>query len=218
MRILSRLQQRVNAMRGEDRRQDVLFSYLSTEERIPADHPLRAMRALVEPCLAALSPRFDTMYSDIGRPSIPPEQLLRALLLQILFTIRSERQLMEQLNYNLLFRWFVGLTPDEPVWVPTVFTKNREPAAGRWARTRASTQRTSSTGSGGATRRPTWRPTSTRRNRRVRSMAGQRGTRDSRSVNGNASWLRKGMAGERCTASSANCDTGAARRWAGSLP
>lgn len=113
-------------MRGEDRQQDVLFSYLSTEERIPQDHPLRVMRALVEPCLAALSPRFDTMYSDIGRPSIPPEQLLRALLLQILFTIRSERQLMEQLNYNLLFRWFVGLNPDEPVWVPTVFTKNRD--------------------------------------------------------------------------------------------
>lgn len=113
-------------MRGEDRRQDVLFSYRSIEDRIPADHPLRAMRALVEPVLTALSPRFQTMYAAIGRPSIPPEQLLRALLLQILYTIRSERQLMEQLEYNLLFRWFVGLTPDEPVWVPTVFTKNRD--------------------------------------------------------------------------------------------
>ena len=113
-------------MRGEDRRQDVLFSYLSIEDRIPPDHPLRAMRALVEPVLTALSPRFQTMYAVIGRPSIPPEQLLRALLLQILYTIRSERQLIEQLNYNLLFRWFVGLTPDDPVWVPTVFTKNRD--------------------------------------------------------------------------------------------
>lgn len=113
-------------IRGDDRRQDVLFSYLSIEERIPPDHPLRAIRALVEPVLAALSPRFQTMYSAIGRPSIPPEQLLRALLLQILFTIRSERQLMEQLNCNLLCRWFVGLAPDDPVWMPTVFTKNRD--------------------------------------------------------------------------------------------
>ncbi|MGH7663737.1 MAG: IS5 family transposase [Gemmatimonadaceae bacterium] len=113
-------------MRGEDRRQDVLFSYVLIEDRIPADHPLRAMRELVEPVLTALSPRFQMMYSAIGRPSIPPEQLLRALLLQILFTIRSERQLMEQLNYNLLFRWFVGLNPDDAVWVPTVFTKNRD--------------------------------------------------------------------------------------------
>ena len=113
-------------MRGEERRQNVLFSYLSIEDQIPADHPLRAMRALVEPCLAALSPRFETMYSTIGRPSIPPEQLLRALLLQVLYTIRSERQLMEQLQYNLLYRWFVGLNPDDPVWVPTVFTKNRQ--------------------------------------------------------------------------------------------
>ncbi len=113
-------------MRGDDRRQDVLFSYLSVEDRIPPDHPLRAMRSLVEPVLTALSPRFQAMYSTIGRSSIPPEHLLRALLLQILYTIRSERQLMEQLNYNLLFPWFVGLTPDDPVWVPTVFTKNRD--------------------------------------------------------------------------------------------
>jgi transposase len=114
-------------MRGEDRRQDILFSYVSIEDRIPADHPLRAMRSLVEPVLTALSPRFQTMYSTIGRPSIPPEQLLRALLLQILFTVRRERQLMEQLDYNLLFRWLVGLMPDEPVWVPTVFLQ--EPRA-----------------------------------------------------------------------------------------
>ena len=113
-------------MRGSDVPQTTLFSYLSVEERIPADHPLRTIQTLVNPILAALSPRFQTMYSAMGRPSIPPERLLRALLLQILFTIRSERQLMEQLNYNLLFRWFVGLNPDDAVWVPTVFTKNRD--------------------------------------------------------------------------------------------
>jgi transposase len=113
-------------MRGEDQPQTALFSYVSIEDRIPADHPLRTIQTLVNPILAALSPRFQTMYSTMGRPSIPPERLLRALLLQILFTIRSERQLMEQLNYNLLFRWFVGLNPDDAVWVPTVFTKNRD--------------------------------------------------------------------------------------------
>ena len=113
-------------MRGDDVRQDVLFSYRSVEDRIPADHPLRAMQALVDPVLASLSPRFEAMYAAGGRPSIPPERLLRALLLQVLYTIRSERQLMEQLDYNLLYRWFVGLTPDEPVWDPTTFTKNRD--------------------------------------------------------------------------------------------
>lgn len=113
-------------MRGADERQAILFSYRSIEDRIPADHPLRAMRRLVNPLLVELSPRFPRLYSAIGRPSIPPEQLLRALLLQVLYTIRSERQLMEQLDYNLLYRWFVGLTPDDPVWVPTVFTKNRD--------------------------------------------------------------------------------------------
>src|ERR671919_2992695 len=113
-------------MRGPDERQAVLFSYRSIEDRIPADHPLRAMRRLVDPLLVQLSPRFQRLYSAIGRPSIPPEQLLRALLLQVLYTIRSERQLMEQLDYNLLYRWFVGLTPDDPVWDPTVFTKNRD--------------------------------------------------------------------------------------------
>ena len=113
-------------MRGPDERQAILFSYRSIEDRIPCDHPLRAMRRLVDPLLVELSPRFQALYSAIGRPSIPPEQLLRALLLQVLYTIRSERQLMEQLDYNLLYRWFVGPTPDDPVWVPTVFTKNRD--------------------------------------------------------------------------------------------
>lgn len=113
-------------MRGPERPQTALFSYLSVEDRIPQDHPLRAMRKLVDPILIALSPRFATLYAALGRPAIPPEYLLRALLLQILYTIRSERQLMEQLDYNLLYRWFVGLQPDDPVWVPTVFTKNRD--------------------------------------------------------------------------------------------
>lgn len=113
-------------MRGAERQQSTLFSYLSLEDRIPPDHPLRAMRALVDPVLAELSPRFDAIYASGGRPSIPPEQLLRALLLQVLYTIRSERQLMEQLEYNVLYRWFVGLEMDEAIWVPTVFTKNRD--------------------------------------------------------------------------------------------
>ena len=113
-------------MRGSELSQSHLFSYVSIEDRIPQDHPLRGMRRLLDPVLADLSPRFATLYSTTGRPSIPPEQLLRALLLQILYTIRSERQLMEQLDYNLLFRWFVGLNPDDAIWVPTVFTKNRD--------------------------------------------------------------------------------------------
>ncbi len=113
-------------MRGEDEVQSTMFSYLSIEDRIPENHPLRTIQALVNPILEELSPRFEAMYSKVGRPSIPPERILRALLLQKFYTIRSERQLMEQLDYNLLFRWFVGLNPDDPVWVPTVFTKNRE--------------------------------------------------------------------------------------------
>lgn len=113
-------------MRGSDHQQPILFSYRPIEDRIPSDHPLRALRRLVDPLLASLSPRFQTLYATTGRPSIPPEQLLRALLLQVLYTIRSERQLMEQLDYNLLYRWFVGLSPDDAVWVPTVFTKNRD--------------------------------------------------------------------------------------------
>lgn len=113
-------------MRGAERSQGTMFSYVALEERIPADHPLRAIRPMVETALAALSPTFDAIYQAGGRPSIPPEQLLRALLLQVLYTIRSERQLMEQLEYNLLYRWFVGLGIDDPVWDVTVFTKNRE--------------------------------------------------------------------------------------------
>jgi len=113
-------------MRGEDRRTGELFSYVSCEARVPADHPLRAIRALVDEALEVLSPEFERLYSKVGRPSIPPEKLLRALLLQAFFTIRSERQLMEQLDYNLLFRWFVGLPMDAAVWDATVFTKNRD--------------------------------------------------------------------------------------------
>ncbi|MEO8032122.1 MAG: transposase, partial [Gemmatimonadota bacterium] len=103
-------------MRGADLPQDALFSYVSCEARVPADHPLRVLRGLVDGALRELSPRFDTLYARGGRPSIPPEHLLRALLLQVLYSIRSERQLMEQLDYNLLFRWFVGLQLDDPIW------------------------------------------------------------------------------------------------------
>src|SRR3954468_19050067 len=124
--MLARPQQRVRLMRGPDHPQTTMFSYRSIDDRIPADHPLRAIQALVNPILAELSPRFQAMYSTMGRPSIPPERLLRALLLQKFYTIRSERQLMEPLDYNLLFRWFVGLNPDDEVWVPTVFTKNAD--------------------------------------------------------------------------------------------
>jgi transposase len=113
-------------MRGDDHKSDHLFSYLSPEQRVPADHPLRAVRRMTDEALGRLSRRFDRLYSDVGRPSIPPEQLLRALLLQALYTVRSERLLMEMLEYNLLFRWFVGLSLDEPVWHATVFTKNRD--------------------------------------------------------------------------------------------
>jgi transposase len=113
-------------MRGFESGQQVLFSYVAIEQRIPADHPLRAMRALVDPVLADLEPRFQAMYAAGGRPSVPPEQLLRALLLQVLYTIRSERQLVEQLDYNLLYRWFVGLGMDEAAWHATTFTQNRD--------------------------------------------------------------------------------------------
>jgi len=113
-------------MRGDDRQQGAMYSYISPEARVPHDHPLRAIRGLVDDVLRELSPRFEGLYARVGRPSIAPEQLLRAQLLQILYTIRSERQLMEQLDYNLLFRWFVGLNMDEPVWDPTVFTKHRQ--------------------------------------------------------------------------------------------
>ncbi len=113
-------------MRGADYRTEGLFSYLSCEERVPTGHPLRAIHPLVEVALSSLSGDFTLMYSVIGRPSIPPEKLLRALLLQAFYSVRSERQLMEQLDYNLLFRWFVGLSMDAPIWDVTVFTKNRD--------------------------------------------------------------------------------------------
>jgi transposase len=113
-------------MRGADDRSDFLFSYVSPEHRVPADHPLRPMRTMTDAALERLSARFETMYSEMGRPSIPPEQLLRALLLQHLYSIRSERLLIEQLDYNLLFRWFVGLGMDEPIWDHSTFSKNRD--------------------------------------------------------------------------------------------
>jgi transposase len=113
-------------MRGDDRQQQGMFSYLSSEQRVPQDHPLRTIRTLVDAVLRDLSPTFDAIYAHVGRPSIPPEHLLRALLLQVLYTVRSERLLLEQLDYNLLFRWFVGLNMDEPVWDHSTFSKNRE--------------------------------------------------------------------------------------------
>jgi transposase len=113
-------------MRGQDLQQHELFSYGSLEERVPADHPVRAIRVMVDEALTRMSARFDEIYGEDGRRSIPPERLLRALVLQMLYTVRSERMLMEQLEYNLLFRWFVGLSASDPVWHPTVFSKNRE--------------------------------------------------------------------------------------------
>ena len=113
-------------MRGEDLNQGAMFSYISLETRIPKDHPLRTIRQLVDMVLRQLSPRFEKMYSHTGRPSIPPERLLRALLLQVLYSIRRERQLVEQLDYNLLFRWFIGLQIDDRVWDATTFSQNRD--------------------------------------------------------------------------------------------
>ena len=113
-------------MRGDDEQSGHLFSYLSPEQRVPADHPLRTIRTMTDDALRRLSPRFEAIYATTGRPSIPPEHLLRALLLQVLYSVRSERMLMEQLQYNLLFRWFVGLGMDDAVWAPTTFTKNRD--------------------------------------------------------------------------------------------
>jgi transposase len=113
-------------MRGSDGRSEGLFSYVSCEARVPADHPLRPIRSIVDEALEVLSTEFEGLYATVGRPSIPPEKLLRALLLQAFYSIRSERQLMEQLDYNLLFRWFVGLAMDAPIWDVSVFTKNRE--------------------------------------------------------------------------------------------
>ena len=113
-------------MRGMDHQQSHMFSYLSPEARVRKDHPLRAIRAMVDEVLRALSPQFDRMYAREGRPSIAPEKLLRAQLLQMLYSIRSERLLMEEIDYSVLFRWFVGLNLDEEVWDATTFTKNRD--------------------------------------------------------------------------------------------
>lgn len=113
-------------MRGDDQDTSGMFSYLTAEQRIPKDHPLRPLRKMVDVVLAELSAQLAKLYAPVGRPSIPPEKLLRALLLQVLYSIRSERLLMEQLDYNLLFRWFVGLNMDDAVWDPTTFTKNRQ--------------------------------------------------------------------------------------------
>lgn len=113
-------------MRGSDISSDSLFSYVSCEARVPAGHSLRPIRAMVDEVLEVLSPDFEGMFSRVGRPSIPPEKLLRALLLQAFYSIRSERQLMEQMDHNLLFRWFAGLSMDAAIWDVTVFTKNRD--------------------------------------------------------------------------------------------
>jgi transposase len=113
-------------MRGTDEQQTHVFSYISPEQRVPKDHPMRPIRRMVDAALKELSPQFDKMYAKVGRPSIPPEQLLRAQLLQMFYSVRSERQLMEQLDYNMVFRWFVGLNLDDPVWDATTFTKNRD--------------------------------------------------------------------------------------------
>src|SRR6204780_1420784 len=113
-------------MRGDDQQQNHIFSYLSPEARVRKDHPLREIRAMVDEVLTQLSRRFDAMYASGGRPSIPPEKLLRAQLLQMLYSIRSERLLMEEIDYSMLFRWFVGLNLDEEVWDATTFTKNRD--------------------------------------------------------------------------------------------
>src|ERR1700674_1881964 len=113
-------------MRGHDQHQEGMFSYISPEKRVPLDHPLRRVRAMTDAALQEMSVKFGELYSRYGRPSIAPEKLLRALLLQALYSVRSERLLMEELNYNLLFRWFVGLNVDDAIWDVTVFTKNRE--------------------------------------------------------------------------------------------
>ncbi len=116
---------RLLSMRGDERVQDGMFSYVSLEQRVPQDHPLRAIRKLTDEVLRSLSAEFDALYSDQGRPSIAPEYVLRALLLQVFYSVRSERQLVEQIDYNLLFRWFVGLGMDDAMWNHAVFSKNR---------------------------------------------------------------------------------------------
>src|SRR6202171_3459604 len=118
--------ERSDGMRGPDEQTNHMFSYLSPEQRVRADHPLRAIRAMTDRVFAELSPRFTKMYAAMGRPSIPPEQLLRALLLQSLYTVRSERLLMEEIDYSVLYRWFVGLSMDEPIWSHSTFSKHRD--------------------------------------------------------------------------------------------
>src|ERR1700689_914224 len=113
-------------MRGDDQKQTAMYSYVTLAQRIAAHHPARQVRVLVDRALERMDGELEQLYSSTGRPSIAPERLLRATLLMVLFSIRSERQLMEQMDYNLLFRWFVGLEMDDPVWDVTVFTKNRE--------------------------------------------------------------------------------------------
>src|SRR5437764_6948421 len=113
-------------MRGNDLHQSGIFSYVSLEERVPGDHPLRPVRKAVDEIFRSMNHEFDGLYAKTGRPSIPPERLLRGVLLQIFYSVRSERMLMEQLDYNLLFRWFVGMEMDEPVWNHAVFSKNRD--------------------------------------------------------------------------------------------
>src|SRR3954462_15404729 len=120
------LLQRSERVRGDDEESGHLFSYLSPEQRVPADQPLRTIPRLTDGAGRRVAPGFEAIYATTGRPSIPPEHLLRALLLQVLYSVRSERMLMEQLEYNLLFRWFVGLAMDDVVWAPTTFTKNRD--------------------------------------------------------------------------------------------
>src|SRR5579859_776244 len=113
-------------MRGQDHQQSDIFSYLSPEQRVRQDHPLRAIRAMADLALSSMTERFDAMYAKTGRPSIPPEKLLRAQLIQMLYSVRSERLLMEEIDYSVLYRWFVGMNLDEQVWDPTSFTKNRD--------------------------------------------------------------------------------------------
>jgi len=117
--------ERLLVMRGADHQQANMYSYLSPEDRVRADHPLRPVRTMADEALKNMSERFDAMYAKTGRPSIPPEKLLRAQLIQMMYSIRSERLLMEEIDYSMLFRWFVGMNLDEPVWDATVFTKNR---------------------------------------------------------------------------------------------
>src|SRR5947199_15227 len=208
-------------MRGGDARTEALFSYVSCEARVPVDHPLRAIREIVNEALAALSPEFEKLYAKSGRPSIPPEKLLRALLLQAFYSVRSERQLMEQLDYNLLFRWFVGLSLDAVVWDVTGFTKNRERLtdgesdtqilaaeqtsprircaaafrAVRWATTDLTTAPGLSANSGSTTLRRTWLRTPPTGDRP--SMLGQPVIPATPSVGGYANALRRCLAGAR---------------------